>query len=43
MLGYYRFFPSSSMNVSVKDNEQTKKKVLIAEKDFDKGDVIYKV
>ncbi|KAI0082448.1 MAS20-domain-containing protein, partial [Panus rudis PR-1116 ss-1] len=44
--GYYNVFPPKSMNVSVQDSEvpgnATKKKVLVAEKDFAAGDVIYK-
>ncbi|KAI0700788.1 hypothetical protein BC835DRAFT_1404784 [Cytidiella melzeri] len=37
--GYYKFFPAKHFNVSVQD--QGHKKVLIAEKDFMAGDVIY--
>ncbi|KAI0089146.1 hypothetical protein BDY19DRAFT_944404 [Irpex rosettiformis] len=37
--GYYNFFPAKSFNVSVQD--QGNKKILVAEKDFDAGDVIY--
>ena len=43
MLGYYNFFPPKSMNVSVEEKGENKRKVLIATKDFEKGDVIYKV
>lgn len=42
MLGYYNIFPPKSMNVSVQDGKD-KKKILVAEKDFEPGDVIYKV
>jgi hypothetical protein len=45
--GYYEFFPPKSMNVSVKASEdndsQIRKKVLVVDKDFNPGDVIYKV
>ncbi|KAI0796857.1 hypothetical protein C8Q75DRAFT_214382 [Abortiporus biennis] len=43
--GYYDTFPPKDMNVSVKEIEvpgQPKKKVLVVEKDFEAGDVIYK-
>ncbi|KAK7695746.1 hypothetical protein QCA50_000383 [Cerrena zonata] len=39
--GYYHVFPPKRMNVSVQDGQQ-KKKILVAEKDFEPGDVIYK-
>ena len=31
------------MNVSVQEKGETKKKILVAEKDFEKGDQIYTV
>lgn len=42
MAGYYESFPPKSMNVSIKDND-VKKKIMVAEKDFEAGDVIYTV
>ena len=39
--GYYDHFPPKSWNVRVQDKDG--KKVLVADKDFEKGDVIYKV
>ncbi|GJE84992.1 MAS20-domain-containing protein [Phanerochaete sordida] len=38
--GYYDHFPPKSWNVRVQDKDG--KKVLVADKDFEKGDVIYK-
>ncbi len=43
MLGYYEYFPQKRMNVSVKETGESKYKILVAEKDFEAGDVIYKV
>jgi hypothetical protein len=50
VVGYYDAFPSKSMNVAVKivdvveaDGETKKRKVLVATKDFEAGEVIYKV
>ncbi|KAI0353457.1 MAS20-domain-containing protein [Trametes cingulata] len=44
--GYYDHFPPKRMNVSVKagpaQGNQAAKKILVAEKDFDAGEVIYK-
>ena len=46
MIGYYDHFPAKTMNVSVQSgpeqNNQPPKKILVAEKDFAEGDVIYK-
>ncbi|PSR75045.1 hypothetical protein PHLCEN_2v9375 [Hermanssonia centrifuga] len=42
MLGYYEYFPQKRMNVSVKETGESKYKILVAEKDFEAGDVIYK-
>ena len=45
--GYYNVFPPKSMNVSVKvmepDSSQVRKKILVVNKDFAPGEVIYKV
>lgn len=41
LLGYYNYFPAKSFNVSVQDKGS--KKILVAEKDFEAGDVIYTV
>lgn len=43
MSGYYKFFPPKAMNVSVQEKGETKKKILVAEQDFEKGDQIYTV
>ena len=42
MAGYYKSFPAKAMNVTIADNE-AKKKIVVAEKDFEPGDVIYTV
>ena len=46
MIGYYDHFPAKKMNVSVKPGpsqpNQPPKKILVAEKDFAEGEVIYK-
>ncbi len=46
-LGYYDHFPPKRMNVSVQhtggQGNQATKKILVAEKDFAAGDVIYTV
>ncbi|KAL1937720.1 hypothetical protein VTO73DRAFT_12873 [Trametes versicolor] len=43
--GYYDYFPPKRMNVSVKagagEGSQTMKKILVAERDFAEGEVIY--
>ncbi|EMD40854.1 hypothetical protein CERSUDRAFT_103234 [Gelatoporia subvermispora B] len=40
--GYYNHFPPSDMNVSVKPSADDSKKILVANKDFELGEVIYK-
>ena len=44
-LGYYDYFPPKRMNVSVQhvggEGSQATKKILVAQKDFAAGDVIY--
>lgn len=42
-LGYYDYFPKRSMNVTVQEKPETRRKYIVAEKDFEPGDVIYKV
>ncbi len=47
MIGYYDYFPPKRMNVSVQsgagEGSQTMKKILVAERDFAEGEVIYTV
>lgn len=41
--GYYNHFPPSDMNVSVQPSADGTKKIIVANKDFEEGEVIYKV
>lgn len=43
--GYYDVFPPKNMNVSVKPipGDAKGRKMLVAEKDFEPGDIVYKV
>ncbi|OCH90946.1 MAS20-domain-containing protein [Obba rivulosa] len=40
--GYYNHFPPSDMNVSVQPSADGTKKIIVANKDFEEGEVIYK-